>query len=150
MTRRSNVYACHRNGRASVGDLDELVRVRTWQGGCFEFAHFTLPQLADALIAVHRWHGGRDREQLVTDLTRHRDNGQDIKHVWSSWGSEPSKVHLARKLRPALEATILQALEDPAVALPQIAQVVLDADHLARSRPLGEFVLSTKPKQRGT
>jgi hypothetical protein len=124
-----------------LDDLDELVSVHRWDGGCFEFAHFTNEHLADALLAIHRGYPQLERDDLVQALQRHREHGDDIKQVWANWRPKPSKRDLARQLQPELETQVERAFEDPTTALPQLAQLVWDGYRIAKSQPAGMFLL---------
>lgn len=67
------------------GDVDSLVSVKTWSASCFEFAHFTDDELAEALLKVHRQCGGLDQARLAAALRVQRDHRRDIAHVWRNW-----------------------------------------------------------------
>ena len=97
-------------------DIDSLVSVKTWSESCFEFAHFTDDELAEALLKVHHC-GGRDKTRLIAALRAQRDHGCDIKNTWKNWRpSEPSKKALARELWPVLRRKLDAAASDPTVA----------------------------------
>jgi hypothetical protein len=64
---------------ANPGELDELVRVHTWSGPCYEYAHFTDDELADGIMAVHDTINGWTRDQLVVALGHWRGKNNDIK-----------------------------------------------------------------------
>ena len=77
---------------ANPDDLDRLVKIHTWSQSCYEFAHFTDEELADAIMAVHMTINGWTKDQLVAALSDWRRRGKDIKRVWESgrWdGQQP-------------------------------------------------------------
>lgn len=117
-------------------DLDSLVEVVTWDEACFEFEHFTDEELAAALIAIHPDCNGMDRATLVRVLRIHRNDRHDIKHVWGdAWHPTPSKLDLARHLRPRLLELVDAANDDPSLPVPPVAGVVADAFNLAAAQP---------------
>ncbi len=123
-------------------DVDSLVSVKTWSESCFEFAHFTDDELAEALLKVHRQCGGLDKARLVAALREQRNNGSDIKNVWKNWWRpEPSKTALARELWPVLRSKLDAAASDPAADLPPIAEALITAFREAVQRPHGLFVI---------
>jgi len=122
-------------------DLDELVSVHRWDGGCFEFAHFSDERLAEALLAIHRGHPQPGRDDLIQALQRHRQHRDDIKQVWANWRPKPSKRDLAHQLQSELEAQVRRAFEGTTASLPQLAQLVWDAYRIAKSQPAGLFLL---------
>jgi len=122
-------------------DIDSLVSVKTWSESCFEFAHFTDDELAEALLKVH-YCGGRDKARLIAALRAQRDHGCDIKNAWTNWGSfKPSKKALARELWPVLRRKLDAAASDPTADQPPIAEVLISAFWEAARRPHGHFVL---------
>jgi hypothetical protein len=122
-------------------DVDSLVSVKTWSASCFEFAHFTDDELAEALLKVHPHCGGWDKARLVAALRAQRDNGWDIKNVWKNWRPPPSKTALARELWPVLRSKLDAAADDPTADLPPIAEALISAFREAVRRPHGRFVL---------
>jgi len=123
-------------------DVDSLVSVKTWSESCFEFAHFTDDELAEALLKVHRQCGGLDKARLVAALREQRNNGSDIKNVWKNWQPrKPSKKALARELWPVLRSKLDAAATDPTADLPPIAEALISAFREAVQRPHGLFVL---------
>jgi len=121
-------------------DVDSLVSVKTWSESCFEFAHFTDDELAEALLKVHHQCGGWDRARLVTSLRAQRDNGCDIGNVWKNWWPPaPSKKALARELWPVLRSKLDAAASDPTADLPPIAEALISAFQEAVRRPHGLF-----------
>ena len=122
--------------------IETLVQVTTWQESCFEFAHFSDDELAQALLTVHCHHGGLDAKGLAAALGHHRQNGQDVKNVWKKWQPpEPSKRELARALWPKLQARLDSTASLPPENWPPIARVLHDAYIQARKVPRGRFVL---------
>ena len=141
--------------KASDSELEELVDLRTWDESCYEFAHFSDSELADAIDKVHHTRNGWSREELVEALRYWRDQKKDIKEVWKRgkwdaqlkrpvdpWEYEVSKTKLAEVLWPVLRTKIEAAKTDPDAPLPQIAQVVLDALRTAQRWRHKSFVLT--------
>jgi hypothetical protein len=122
-------------------DIESLVFVKTWSESCFEFAHFTDDELAEALLKVHPHCGGQDKARLVAALKVQRDHGCDIKNVWKNWRPPASKKALARELWPVLRGKLDAAASNPTVILPPIAEVLISAFQEAMHRPHGLFVL---------
>jgi len=124
------------------GDVDSLVSVKTWSASCFEFAHFTDDELAEALLKMHRQCGGLDKAGLAAALREQRDHRRDIAHVWKNWRPmQPSKTALARELWPVLQSKLDAADGDPTADVPPIAEALIDAFREAVRRPHGLFVL---------
>jgi len=121
-------------------EIATLVEIRTWTNRCFEFEHFTIEEIADALIDLHHDHGGLDRDRLIEVLRKTLERENDVKKVWKTWRPEVSKIHLAERLWPHLQQRIEEA-DDDKVDLPEFAQVVLDA-HLRAARFAGTWSLS--------
>jgi len=122
-------------------DVDSLVSVKTWSESCFEFAHFTDDELAEALLKVHPHCGGLDKARLVAALRAQRDNEWDIKNAWKNWRPPASKTALARELWPVLRSKLDAAASDPTADLPPIAEALISAFREAVRRPHGIFVL---------
>ncbi|HEX6484885.1 MAG TPA: hypothetical protein VF043_39070 [Ktedonobacteraceae bacterium] len=123
-------------------DVDSLVSVKTWSESCFEFAHFTDDELAEALLKVHHQCGGWDRARLVAALRAQRDHGCDINNVWKNWWPPaPSKKALARELWPVLRSKLDAAASDPTADLPPIAEALISAFWEAVRRPHGLFAI---------
>ncbi|MDA8381138.1 MAG: hypothetical protein M0020_09995 [Actinomycetota bacterium] len=123
------------------GDIDSLVSIRTWTERCFEFEHFTDPELADTLLNLHPDCGGLNRDRLIAALAEHRIRRQDIKTLWRRWRPRVQKTELAKRLWPLLRAKLTEAQQDEAQPVPSVAQVIIDAYHSAASRPWGHFVI---------
>jgi hypothetical protein len=141
--------------KAAHAELDELVDLRTWDGSCYEFAHFNDDELADAIDKVHDTRNDWSREELVAALRYWRGQKKDIKEVWKRgkwddqlkrpvdpWEYHVSKTKLAEPLWPVLKAKIEAAKTDPSAPVPQIAQVILDALHTAQRWRHKSFVLT--------
>jgi hypothetical protein len=123
-------------------DVDSLVSVKTWSESCFEFAHFTDGELAEALLKVHPHCGSLDQARLVAALRAQRDHRCDIKNAWKNWRPPvPSKKALARELWPVLRRKLDAAASGPTADLPPIAEVLINAFQEAVRRPHGIFVL---------
>jgi len=123
-------------------DVDSLVSVKTWSESCFEFAHFTDGELAEALLKVHPHCGSLDQASLVAALRAQRDHRCDIKNTWKNWRPPvPSKKALARELWPVLRRKLDAAASGPTADLPPIAEVLINAFQEAVRRPHGIFVL---------
>lgn len=124
-----------------------LVEIHRWTEACYEFEHFTDPELADGLMQIHHTVDGLTRDQLIARIAAVRATRiKDVKEVWSMWGRtpndrKPSKVDLAKALWPVLEAKILAAKTDPAAHVPAIAEVVQHAFHVAQNWRYMSFVL---------
>jgi hypothetical protein len=125
----------------SLEDLATLVTVTTWTERCFEFAHFSDAELAEALVDLHPDCGGLDRQALESALQQHRDLRQDIKAVWTNWRPRVQKAELARRLWPALRHKLDVAAADPNYPIPPVPGALLDAYHEAARRPRGHFIL---------
>lgn len=131
------------------GELEDLVRIHTWDASCFEFAHFTDAELARALHRTHRDCGGLDAQKLRRALAHHRKHREDIKKVWANWRPSVSKLDLAEQLWPMLEGKITAAMNDPDGELPPVASRLAEAYALARSRPNGTFVMRDRSTSNG-
>ena len=140
---------------ANPAELDELIRIHTWSGPCYEYAHFTDDELADGIMAVHDTINGWTREQLVEALGHWRGQNKDIKRVWESggrdeerrtvtgpWAYEVSKTKLAEALWPTLKVKIDHCRVDADALVPEVVEVVQDAYHLAQRWRYLSFALS--------
>ena len=128
-------------------DLEHLVTLKTWNGGCFEFAHFTDQQLLEGLRQISATCNEITDAALLSSLRSQRSKGRDIKHVWRDWSEpHPRKLALADAMWPIIEQQT-QAATDELGSDPQITQAILDAYYVARSQPHGTFVLSGTPWQ---
>lgn len=136
------------DGAINDAELDVLVEIHRWTEACYEFEHFTDPELADGLIQIHHTVGGLTRDQLIARIAAVRaTRKRDIKEVWSLWGQtpndrKPSKVDLAKALWPVLEAKIFAAKTDPSAPVPAIAEVVQHAFYVAQNWRYKTFVLT--------
>lgn len=117
---------------ANESELDELVKIRTWDQSCYEFAHFTDDELADGIMAIHTTIDGWSRDELVQKLGVERQRRKDIKEVWSRWSYKPSKTRLAHALWPILEGKIQRCRVETDAPVPQIAEVIADAYYTAQ------------------
>lgn len=137
-------------------ELNELVELRTWAAKCYEFAHFTDAELADAIAQVHETCGNWSNAELVDCLGYWRNKGVDIKRVWLSgrwddvanrptgpWKYEVSKPRLAEVLWPLLERKIELAMTDPNAPVPPVAEVVQRAFLTAQNWRYKTFVLAS-------
>jgi hypothetical protein len=147
---------------ANPAELGELVRIRTWSESCYEFAHFTDDELADAIVAVHDDINGWTRDELIEALRYWRDMKKDIKRVWKSgrwdeqqqrptgeWEYDVSKIELAKALWPTLKAKIDRCRTDATAPIPEIVDFVQDAYHLAQRWRYLSFGLSEDPGSSG-
>ena len=132
-------------------DLASLVQIRTWEGGTFEFAHFTDTELAEALRSVSPTCNGLTDARLLEVLSSIRAKRGKIDTLVGAWKPAVSKIELARALLPTIERNTRAAIScrgDP----PPLATAIDDAHYLARSQAHGTFVLratnSTSPGQR--
>jgi hypothetical protein len=141
--------------KVADSELEELVDLRTWNASCYEFAHFSDHELADAIDKVHRTRNGWSREDLVEALHYWRGQKKDIKEVWKRgkwddqlkrpvdpWEYEVSKTKLAEALWPVLKVKIEAAKMDPSAPVPQIAEAILDALDTAQGWRYKSFVLT--------
>jgi hypothetical protein len=141
--------------KVADSELEELVDLRTWNASCYEFAHFSDDELADAIDKVHKTRNGWSREDLVKALRYWRGQKKDIKEVWKRgkwddqlkrpvdpWEYDVSKTKLAEVLWPVLKAKIEAAKTDPSASVPQIAQVILDALDTAQRWRYKSFALT--------
>jgi hypothetical protein len=145
---------------ANPNDLGKLVKIHTWSQSCYEFAHFTDDELADAITAVHTTINGWTRDQLVGALSDWRSRGKDVKRVWESgrwdgqqpaptgkWDYEVSKTELAKALWPILKAKIERCRTDPTASVPEIAEVIQDAYLIAQQWRYLSFALSAESER---
>ncbi len=130
---------------AESGDLDELVKVRTWEQCCFEFAHFDDDELVDAIIRVHAGTNGLSRDELLKEVQERRTWWRNIDSVWKKWKPALSKPALARELWPVLAAKIDRRRADHSAPLPPIVDVLIEAENLARRWQYGSFALRAAP-----
>jgi hypothetical protein len=141
--------------KAADAELEELVDLRTWDESCYEFAHFSDDELADAIDKVHHTRNGWSREELLGALAYWRRLKKDIKEVWERgkwddqlkrpvdpWEYQVQKPKLAEALWPVLKAKIEAAQTDPNAPVPQIAQVIMDALLIAQRWQHKSFVLT--------
>lgn len=126
---------------ADLDDLGELVQVRTWKACCFEFAHFSDDELADAILRVRPDANGLSREQLVQDIGEKRQWWRNIDNVWKKWKPEVSKPALAKELWPILAAKISRCRVEPDAVLPPLVDVLIEASAIAQRWQYGSFVL---------
>lgn len=137
-------------------ELEALVELRTWDESCYEFAHFSDDELADAIMKIHTTIDGWTRTELVGALKHWREKKKDIKRVWLSgkpgeassqpsgrWAYEVSKTKLAEALWPLLKAKIEQAKTDEKAPVPPIALVIVNALNTAARWRHKSFVLKT-------
>ena len=122
-------------------DIDSFVTITTWAEPCFEFAHFTSSELADALLETHPSCGGLDHSQLVGALDTHRSAAQDIKAAWNRWRPRVSKTELAKNLWPTLQRKLDSAAADETQPVPPVAEALLVAYREAGRRPPGHYVI---------
>ncbi|MDE0602016.1 MAG: hypothetical protein OXI56_09535 [bacterium] len=90
---------------AILENLEHLVVVETWgAGGCFEFAHFTDEELAQAIhrTARKQKQTAPPADKIEQALATHRREKQNIRTVWKNWGWHLSKVELAKETWPIL------------------------------------------------
>ena len=143
---------------ANPTELDQLVKIHTWAGPCYEYAHFTDDELADGIMAVHGTINGWTQDQLVEALGYWRSKSKDIKRVWESggwdgerrtvtgpWEYEVSKTKLAEALWPILKAKIDRCRVDDEAPVPEVVEVVQDAYHVAQRWRYLSFALSEDP-----
>ncbi len=149
---KSNLKA--KGATAADEDLEELVELCTWDASCYEYAHFSDHELADAIAKVHTTCNGYTRDQLLNALSHWRWHKKDVDRVWLSggwdWGlNRPkgkwvygvSKTKLADVLWPILEQKIDAALSDTELPMPPIAAVIENAITVAQGWRYKSFVL---------
>lgn len=147
---------------ASEEQIDSLVEIQTWPASCYEFAHFTDEELADAIATFHTTCNGWSREQLIGALAYWRRLNKDIKRAWESgrwdehlhkpvepWVYKVSKTKLAEALWPVLERKIAHSMTDDSIPLPPIAVVIRGAYHTAQNWRHGTFVLAVPEEEAG-
>lgn len=119
----------------------ELVTVRSWPNGPFEFSHFSDEELADGLLAmsIHEYPNGRDalvkrigEERVKSHATKKR-KGPDVATVWDQWIPDYgfSKQKFADQMWPILEAQIHDAMSI-GTANPPILDAAFEARRLSR------------------
>lgn len=124
-----------------LADGSELVTVRTWPSGPFEFAHFDDEELADGLLAMaqREFPGGRPElikkiagERVKPHATKKR-KGPDVATVWAAWVTDYdfSKTAFAEEMWPLLEQKIREAI-DSGSPRPPIMDGASDAIRLSR------------------
>ena len=134
--------------KTTEDELSLLVEIHRWSASCYEFAHFTDEELADALTAIHRTVNGLGRGELICALAALRErargghNNVDIKNVWKDWNYQPSKVALAEQLWPVLNRKIDRCRVDDKAAIPEIVSVVERAYRMALHWRDESFVLT--------
>lgn len=128
--------------RTTDEELGQLVEIRTWSERCYEFAHFSEPELADGIMAVHTTINGLTREELIASIAATRHRQKDIEEVWSQWSYKVSKRKLAEALWPILERKIQRARADSAAPVPEIVEVVQHAYLTAQRWRYRSFVLT--------
>jgi hypothetical protein len=136
------VVAAQGGASLSADDLETLAVVRQWRGKCFEYAHFTDDELADAMMTIHSTCGGLNRSELIARIATIRARGSDIKNVWDKeWTPKPSKRDLANALWPTLQAKIDDGRFSESKEIPQVAEVVHEAYLLAQQSTYGTYVI---------
>ena len=102
---------------------DMLIDVVEWSGACFEFAHFSDEEIAEAIVEVEPTLRGQVTSERVAEV---RGRGQtDISKVWTGTGLDPRKTDIARALWPAMRQRLNN--EPPLANLPDIVEVVTAA-----------------------
>jgi len=124
-----------------LADGSELVTVRTWPDGPFEFAHFKDEELADGLLAMARREFPGGRPELVNKIAGERvkphatskRKGPDVATVWATWVTDYdfSKTAFAEEMWPLLERKVHEAI-DSGGQRPPIMDGPLDAIRLSR------------------
>lgn len=122
-------------------DLRELVEIRTWNGPCYELAHFNNGEIAEGILKINTT-GQLTHEQLSASVAQTRSRRKDIKEVWSQWPRKVSKVDLTHALWPTLESKIAEAIADETAHLPEIAEVLATVCQTAQHWRFGSFLLS--------
>jgi hypothetical protein len=93
-------------------------------------------------MAVHQTINGLTKDELIASLASSRARCKDIKEVWGRWEYKVSKVQLAEALWPTLlrKIQLCKTMED--APIPPIAQVIIDAYHLAQRWRYLSFILT--------
>ncbi|HVC77557.1 MAG TPA: hypothetical protein VND96_13680 [Candidatus Micrarchaeaceae archaeon] len=119
----------------------ELVTVRSWPSGPFEFSHFSNEELADGLLAmaIGKYPGRRD--ELIKRIDEERGKphatkkrkGPDIATVWEKWIPDYgfSKQRFADQMWPILEAQVRDAVSSR-TSNPPIMDAAIEAQRLSR------------------
>jgi hypothetical protein len=118
----------------------ELVSVRSWPNGPFEFSHFTDEELTDGLLAMAEVDYSIDRDQLISQISEERlkphatkkRKGPDVATVWSNRVPDYgfSKQKFADQMWPVLEERIRNAMNG-SMANPPIMNAALEAQRLS-------------------
>jgi hypothetical protein len=119
----------------------ELVTVRSWPGGPFEFSHFSDEELADGLLAMAIGEYPGDRHELIRRIGKERAKphatkkrkGPDVATVWEEWIPDYgfSKQKFADQMWPVLEAQVRDAVSR-GTANPPIMEAAIEAQRLSR------------------
>jgi hypothetical protein len=109
--------------RPNPDELEHLVEIRVWNAPCYEFAHFTDEELAEASRQRTRRSTAGRGTMVIAALNHWRGEDKDIKLVWyrggptaqpnkwtGKWEYEVSKVKLAEALWPTLLRKIQLAM----------------------------------------
>jgi hypothetical protein len=129
-------------------ELRELVRTSAWSGGCFEFAHFSNYELAEAIERTRGLPPGKTSADLVARLQVERSRGRDVHHAYSDWPREyqPTKRDLAANLWPVLKRDIERYMENPRARHPDIVKVLQGAYATAQRLRYVRFALPEEPE----
>jgi hypothetical protein len=127
--------------KVATDDLRELVEIRTWNGPCYELAHFDNNELAHGILKINNT-SELTHDQLAASIAETRKRKKDIKEVWSQWPLKVSKVDLAHALWPTLERKIAEAEADENTPVPEIAAVLAEVYLTAQHWKSGSFTLA--------
>lgn len=142
VTKELQAVAAAQGYFVSLDELAQLVRIHTWAASCFEFAHFTDDELADAVVTARQ---RRSPVGFTAEIARARSKGSDVKSAWAGWARKPSKVRMAEALWPILEAKVVKAMNDQDAPVPPVAQAILDAYDLVAQVHPGTYSLKGRP-----
>jgi hypothetical protein len=112
--------------------VNRMVRTDTWDGTqVFEYANFTDGEVAAALNALWRRHGGHG-QAVTAAMVRPLRPRKDVARLWEHWPvRKPSKADLAAALWPALRRRIRVKAQQERLEDVPVARVVLEAARTA-------------------
>lgn len=130
-------------------ELNHLVHIHVWSGGCFEFTHFTDKQIASAIRRTEGFPPNTDTQLLLESLARARTRRYDVSAAWKEIGIKVDKLDLAHRLWPTLKRSIQLATARDDTPAPEIAMVASHAYEIAVAHSIGNFVINAAPVESG-
>jgi hypothetical protein len=124
-----------------LAEIDSLVLLEAWADGLdFERAHFSDPELAQALLATGCAPSGVTHQHLEQSLAQQRAatlNGQpaSLEDIWKRWLRKPIKPDLALAMWPMLRAKLRRKRSRRGLDQIPVARVLLRAHELAATTP---------------